>query len=178
MKVEIGGKRLGNNNKMSVEYRNFERSTHDLSRPVRTTMSPGTLVPICVEPTLNGDTFDIDIDSIIRTMPTVGPLFGSFKLQVDVFSVPMRLYNAELHMNLSGIGNHMDRVHFPKIKITGYNPVLDPTGKKGQFRQNTLMAYLGVRGMNTPSEEVSQYEMNKKCRSIPCILGHSKTILL
>ena len=116
MKVEIGGKRLGNSNKMTVEYRNFERSTHDLSRPVRTTMAPGTLVPICVEPTLNGDTFDIDIDSIIRTMPTVGPLFGSFKLQVDVFSVPMRLYNAELHMNLSGIGNHMDKVYFPKMR--------------------------------------------------------------
>ena len=114
MKVEIGGKRLGNSNKMTVEYRNFERSTHDLSRPVRTTMAPGTLVPICVEPTLNGDTFDIDIDSNVLTHPTTGPLFGSFKLEHHIYTGPVRLYNSWLHNNRTKIGLNMEQVKLPQ----------------------------------------------------------------
>ena len=45
MKVNIGKNTLGDNNKMSVELREYGRSTHDLSYAWRSPMGVGTLVP-------------------------------------------------------------------------------------------------------------------------------------
>ena len=41
----LGGDRLGSGNKMKIQMRNYERSTHDLSYLWRSTMAVGTLVP-------------------------------------------------------------------------------------------------------------------------------------
>ena len=60
IKKTLGGDRLGSGNKMDVYLNNFERSTHDLSKVVRTTMGVGTLVPIYSNFGLPGDTFDFD----------------------------------------------------------------------------------------------------------------------
>ena len=52
------------------------------------------------------------------THPTIGPLFGSYKLQVDVFTCPIRLYNAQLHNNALNIGLDMAKVKLPKLRPT------------------------------------------------------------
>ena len=103
METNIGGQRLGSGNKETVHLRNYERSSHDLGYVWRSSMASGTLVPFMTEVGLPGDTFDIDLNCVVKTLPTVGPLFGSYKVQLDVFQVPIRLYNAKLHMNLLGI---------------------------------------------------------------------------
>ena len=113
----IGGDRLGSGSKMQVQMHNYERSTHDLSSVWRSSMQVGTLTPFMVEVGLNGDTFDIDLTAMVRTLPTISPLYGSFKLQMDVFEIPMRLYNGILHNNALKIGNNMQKVKFPKIKF-------------------------------------------------------------
>ena len=69
----------------------YERSTHNLSRVFRSSSTVGTLVPFMTEIGLNGDKFNIDLNAMIRTIPTIAPLFGTFKLQLDVFEVPIRL---------------------------------------------------------------------------------------
>src|SRR4051794_18264544 len=99
MQKTLGGDRLGSGNKMKVNLHGYERSTHDLSYVWRSTMSSGTLVPFLCEVGLPGDTFDIKLELDIKTHPTIGPLFGSFKAQLDVFQAPMRLYNSLLHNN-------------------------------------------------------------------------------
>jgi hypothetical protein len=122
MKTEIGGDRLGSGNKSNISMRNYERSTHDLGYKWRSSMSAGTLVPFMNFVALPGDTFDIDLDCDVLTLPTIGPLFGSFKVQLDVFSVPYRLYNASLHMNRLGIGLDMAQVLLPQWELrTNYN---------------------------------------------------------
>ena len=63
-----------------------------------------------------GDTFNIDLDHKVMTHPTVGPLFGSYKLQLDLFECPIRLYNAMLHNNALKIGLDMSKVKFQKVK--------------------------------------------------------------
>ena len=68
MKVTLGGDRLGSGKKQQVELHGFGRSTHDLGYIWRSTMSSGTLVPFLSLVALPGDTFDINLDCVIKTM--------------------------------------------------------------------------------------------------------------
>ena len=113
MKVNIGKNTLGDSGKMSVSLKEYGRSTHNLSSAWRSPMGVGTLVPFMKILGLPGDTFDIDLDTRIMTHPTVGPLSGSFKFQADVFTCPIRLYNAMLHNNTLNIGLDMSKVKLP-----------------------------------------------------------------
>jgi len=147
-KVNLGGDRIGSGNKMNIAMHGYERSTHDLSSIWKSTMSAGTLVPFLNMVSLPGDSIDINLDSIVKTHPTIGPLFGSFKLQLDVFSIPMRLYNKILHNNQLGLGMNMAQVKFPTIELTAANLVENNTPYEfQQINQSSLLAYLGIRGL-------------------------------
>lgn len=161
-KVNLGGDRLGSGAKMDVTLHGYERSTHDLSYIWRSSMAPGTLVPFMKLLCLPGDTFDIRLNADVKTLPTVGPLFGSFKLQLDLFSVPIRLYNAGLHMNRLNIGLDMSKVKFPRMAIRAdalkEKPNLPVENR--QINQSSLLAYLGIRGLghrNDTDKTVQRY---------------------
>lgn len=147
--VTIGGARLGSGKKMTTSLKSYERSTHDLGYLWRSTMAPGTLVPFLVEPALPGDTWDIGLASEALTLPTLGPLFGSFKLQLDVFSVPIRLYQAQLHNNKLYIGMNMDQIKLPLMRVQAPNLNWSSTTPIDlqQIHPSSLLAYLGVRGL-------------------------------
>lgn len=138
MKVNIGKNTLGDSNKMSVSLREYGRSTHNLSSAWRSPMGVGTLVPFMKLLGLPGDTFEIDLDTQIMTHPTIGPLFGNFKFQADVFTCPIRLYNAMLHNNTLNIGLDMSKVKLPKAEIF----VRNKGDKEGKA---SLAEYLGIR---------------------------------
>lgn len=148
----IGKNTLGGGKKMQVDMRTYNRSTHDLSYVWRNTQSPGTLVPFICELALPGDVHEIQLSANVLTHPTVGPLFGSFKLQLDVFECPIRLYNAQLHNNKLGIGLDMSKVKFPVINVT-YNKKTDnPLSTKDslndtQVNPSCLRSYLGFNGV-------------------------------
>ena len=78
-------------------------------------MSAGTLVPFLKEIALPGDTMDIELNCNVMTHPTVGPLFGSFKHENHIFSVPIRLYNSWLHNNRTKIGLNMSDIKLPQL---------------------------------------------------------------
>ena len=118
IKKNIGKNTIGDNNKISVDLHTYKMSTHDLSKIFRNTQSAGTLVPNLVLLAQKGDTIDIDIESHVLTHPTVGPLFGSFKHENHVFSVPIRLYNSWLHNNRTKIGLNMSDIKLPRIQIS------------------------------------------------------------
>jgi hypothetical protein len=151
-KQTLGGDgRLGTGDKMQVELTGYQRSHHDLSKIMRTSMSAGTLVPFLNEINLPGGRFEIDLDVDVKTLPTVGPLFGSFKVQLDIFQTPMRLYNSLLHMNKTEIGLNMSQVKIPQIELTA-QPL---TGEEmdidnSQINPSSIMAYLGLRGIGRP----------------------------
>jgi len=148
MKVKIGGDRIGSGSKMEASFNNYKRSTHDLSYLWRSTMSAGTLVPFLCEVALPGDTFDIDLNTSVLTHPTSGPLFGSYKVQLDVYQVPIRLYNAALHMNMLNIGMKMNTIQLPKIVLKAINQ-LDPNTypDNQQVNPSSIFSYLGIRGL-------------------------------
>ena len=114
-KVSLGGDRLGSGKKMQVEMSEIGRSNHDQGYVWRNTQAPGTLVPFMSMVGKPGDTFEINIESLIKTVPTIGPLLGSFKFQADVFSVPIRLYQSALHNNPIGVGLEMNKLPLPKF---------------------------------------------------------------
>lgn len=147
MKVNIGKNTLGDSNKMSVGLRDYGRSTHNLNYAWRSTMGIGSLVPFMKVLGLPGDTFNIQLDTKIMTHPTIGPLFGSFKFQADIFTCPIRLYNAMLHNNALGIGLDMKKVKLPKLQTTN-------GGKTGS---SSIWNYLGIKNIKT----------NEKANAVP-----------
>lgn len=151
MKVKIGKNTLGDSNKMSLSLKEYGRSTHDLSFAWRSTMGVGTLVPSMKILALPGDTFEINIDSKILTAPTTGPLFGSFKFQTDIFTCPIRLYNALLHNNALNIGLDMKKVKFPIMNNEG-NGHLSNYNKTFQYNPTGLVFNLGKKGCATIQE--------------------------
>lgn len=160
-KRTLGGDRLGSGKKMEVELRGFERSNHDLSYVWRSTMAAGTLVPFMSEVLLPGDTFDINLECEVLTKPTIGPLYGSYKVQLDVFEAPIRLYQAKLHNNKLGIGNDMAKVKLPVFKLWGFR--LDPTKSPDnqQMNPSCIFKYLGISGIGySPTDALMRREFN------------------
>lgn len=147
MKVNIGKNTLGDNDKMSVSLREYGRSTHDLSYAWRSPMGVGTLVPFMKILALPGDTFDIDLDTKVLTHPTVGPLFGQFKMQLDIFTCPLRLYQAQLHNNALNIGLDMKKVKLPKFmtNVDGDKTDGAPYKKRNRYGKGSLAEYLGLK---------------------------------
>ena len=146
----LGGDRLGSGSKNNIKLHNYNRSNHDLSYAWRSSMNVGTLVPFIKKIEENGDGFSIDLQSIVKTIPTKGPLFGSYKLQLDVFECPMRLYNGLLHNNMQKIGMNMKQVKLPKVNLT--TKVLDPSEyvfdiNTSQISKTSLLCYLGMNGI-------------------------------
>lgn len=146
----LGGDRLGSGAKNNISLHKYNRSTHDLSRAWRSSMAPGTLVPCLSEVGLPGDSWTINLETLVRTMPAVGPLFGSYKLQIDVFTCPIRLYNGLLHNNMTKIGMNMSQVKLPKMELTtrAFNLNLINTQiNNSQIANDALLNYLGIRGI-------------------------------
>lgn len=147
MERNIGKNTIGDNNKMSVDLKTYNMSTHDLSTVVRNTQAPGTLVPNLTLLVQKGDIIDIDIEANVLTHPTVGPLFGSFKLEHHVYTIPFRLYNSWLHNNRTKIGLDMSQVKIPQLNVDlkdTDNP--KPEDEWTQVNPSCLLAYLGIRG--------------------------------
>lgn len=148
----IGGDRLGSGKKMQVDLRTYNRSSHDLGYVWKSSMAAGTLVPFLNKVMLPGDTFDIDLAVQTLTHPTIGPLFGSFKIQLDVFTIPMRLYLSELHNNRLGIGMEMSKIKFPKMqlqRVQNASVANNPEKNEVSVNPSCLLAYLGTRGTTT-----------------------------
>lgn len=164
MKVSIGKNTLGGGKKMTTRLNNYNRSTHDLSFVMRTTMAPGVLVPTMKQLVLPGDTFPIETRCHTLTHPTVGPLFGSFKQQNDFFFCPIRLYNAMLHNNALNIGLDMKKVKFPYVRLD--NAKVNQEYLKGsantirkQIHPSSLPAYLGYKALNSENAEQDRGEV-------------------
>lgn len=138
----IGKNTLGDSNKMKVRLREYDMSSQNLSYVFRSTMGVGMLVPFMKIVCQKGDIFDIKLANKTMTHPTLGPLFGSFKLQHFIFTAGFRLYNSWLHNNRTGIGMKMSDIKLPMILRGG------PTDENDEIKYNpsSLYSYLGWKG--------------------------------
>lgn len=156
MKKTLGGDRLRSESKMEVYLPNFGRSSHNVGKIIRTSQACGTIVPYWCQIGLDGTTFYIDITTKVKTLPTTGPVLGSFKHQIDVFVIPIRLYIAALHNNALGVGLNMSKVLLPYFHAMSANAsIYENNTNRGQVNPSSLLAYLGIRGFG--HSEVNQY---------------------
>lgn len=165
MKKTLGGDRLRSESKMEVYLPNFGRSSHNIGKIIRTSQACGTIVPYWCQIGLDGTTFYIDITTKVKTMPTTGPVFGSFKHQIDVFVIPIRLYIAALHNNALGVGLNMSKVLLPRFLVYSANTsIYKNDTNRGQVNPSSLLSYLGIKGFG--HTKVNQYT-----RSFPAIFN-------
>lgn len=156
MKKTLGGDRLRSESKMEVYLPNFGRSSHNVGKIIRTSQACGTIVPYWCQIGLDGTTFYIDITTKVKTLPTTGPVFGSFKHQIDVFVIPIRLYIAALHNNALGVGLNMSKVLLPCFQAMSANTsIYEGDTNRGQVNPSSLLAYLGIKGFGHSA--VNQY---------------------
>ena len=73
------------------------------------------------------------------SQPTLGPLFGSFKLQHFMFFGGFRLYNSWLHNNRTGIGMKMSDIKLPTMLAKTYGTATDA---KTNISASALYKYL------------------------------------
>lgn len=150
---------------MEVYLPNFGRSSHNIGKIIRTSQACGTIVPYWCQIGLDGTTFYIDITTKVKTLPTTGPVFGSFKHQIDVFVIPIRLYIAALHNNALGVGLNMSKVLLPRFLVHSANTsIYENDTNRGQVNPSSLLAYLGIKGFG--HSKVNQYT-----RSFPAIFN-------
>ena len=156
MKKTLGGDRLRSESKMEVYLPNFGRSSHNVGKIIRTSQACGTIVPYWCQIGLDGTTFYIDITTKVKTLPTTGPVFGSFKHQIDVFVIPIRLYIAALHNNALGVGLNMSKVLLPCFQAMSANTsIYENDTNRGQVNPSSLLSYLGIKGFGYSG--VNQY---------------------
>ena len=164
----IGKNTIGDNNKMKVDLKTYNRSTNDLGYIWRNTQTVGTLVPFMCEVGQRGDVKEVDLMAKVLTHPTVGPLFGSFKFQADIFVCPIRLYNAWLHNNKLGIGLDISQINLPQLKAH----IKETDNWDGinnyQVNPSSILSYLGTNGYGNIS---TGYECDVNINAIP-LLGY------
>ena len=156
MKKTLGGERLRSESKMEVYLPNFGRSSHNIGKIIRTSQACGTIVPYWCQIGLDGTTFYLDITTKVKTLPTTGPVFGSFKHQIDVFVIPIRLYIAALHNNALGVGLNMSKVLLPFFHAYSANAsIYEGDTNRGQVNPSSLLSYIGIKGFGRSN--VNQY---------------------
>lgn len=173
MQVNIGGQRIGSGGNMTTELHNYGYSTHNLSENFKTSAAPGVLIPFFVKPVMVGDQFEIDMDAIVRTLPTIGPLFGSFKLQADFFFAGVRLYQGILHNNPINIGMKMNQVLLPQIEISHKYTAGDYAQNNfsnSQMATNCLLKYLGLSGLGRSANEQMNATIKRKINAVPALM--------
>lgn len=165
MKKTLGGDRLRSESKMEVYLPNFGRSSHNVGKIIRTSQACGTIVPYWCQIGLDGTTFYIDITTKVKTLPTTGPVFGSFKHQIDIFVIPIRLYIAALHNNALGVGLNMSKVLLPQFIVnTATTSIYKNDTNRGQVNPSSLLSYLGIKGFGYS-------KVNQKVRRFPAIFN-------
>lgn len=150
---------------MEVYLPNFGRSSHNVGKIIRTSQACGTIVPYWCQIGMDGTTFYIDITTKVKTLPTTGPVFGSFKHQIDVFVIPIRLYIAALHNNALGVGLNMSKVLLPQFQVyTANASIYEDDVNRGQVNPSSLLSYLGIKGFG-------HSRVNQHLRRFPAIFN-------
>lgn len=138
----LGKNTLGDNDKMKIAMREYDMSSHDISTVFRSSLGVGMLVPFCKILCQKGDIIDINLINKTLSQPTLGPLFGSFKLQHFMFFGGFRLYNSWLHNNRTGIGMKMSDIKLPVMAAYTFKSNKENTGITN-INNSALYKYLG-----------------------------------
>ena len=102
---------------MFLTRRRNKKSNVNLSHVSPTTLAPGNLIPISFTRIIAGDDLRFKPSAFVQAMPMNAPLVNGFKLCLEYFFVPDRLYNWDLLADNTGITSDPDSVNFPQMLV-------------------------------------------------------------
>lgn len=105
---------------MFLTRKRNKRSNVNLSHVKATTLAPGNLIPISFTRILTGDYLSFDPSVFVQAFPMNAPLVNGFKLCLEYFFIPDRIYNVDANLDFSGVANNPDDVQF--LRTTGVRP--------------------------------------------------------
>lgn len=112
---------------MFLSRKRNKRSRINLNHVKAFTLAPGNLVPASFVRVFKGDEVDFSPSLFAQAMPMNAPLVNGFKMCLEYFFIPDRLYNFHLLSNESGITDDPDSVKFPLISAPIYDVATDGT---------------------------------------------------
>lgn len=130
-----------------VNFTNPNYSRLDLSHLHRTSFDMGKIIPIDIQAVMPGDSFDINVEHFIRTMPTIVPIMDNVDLKINHFFVPYRIlwekFPEWLSMNDTYKLLSNQKPEIPKFRMSP-----KPTTAVGQslpkYPNGRLADYLGL----------------------------------
>lgn len=93
-------------------------SNFDISGVTRMSAKPGVLYPVFIQDMLPGETINLNIQSLIKTYPTLAPLMGTFKVQFDIFRCPLRYYVPKMDgqdQEAIPVGKKLPQIYMPHV---------------------------------------------------------------
>ena len=141
-------------------------ANHNLRHYFRTSMAPGPLYPVLCMPVNAGETYHLDLESLVNTQALLSPLYGSYDIQFDIFFAGTSLYVPRMWRN----GNLKDSVDgtvdvgFPTFKFPYYDSV--QTNAPFLIANNSAFAYLGFNPGFSPMASHSEASSGGESPSI------------
>lgn len=105
---------------MFLTRKRNHRSNINLSHVSPTTLAPGNLIPISHARVFSGDVLRFSPSTFVQAFPMKAPLVNGFKVCLEYFFIPDRLYNFDLLADNSGVTDQPDQVKFPTIKSPAF----------------------------------------------------------
>lgn len=130
---------------MFLTRKRNKRSNVNLSKVSATTLAPGNNVPIATTRIVAGDRVRFHPSAFVQAFPMQAPLVNGFKICLEYFFIPDRLYNVDLAMNFNEVTDKPEEVKYPQIHFSGIYP---GTGK-GEIEVSNPLNYY-------PTEEYPQ----------------------
>lgn len=100
---------------MFLSRRKNKKMNVNLNHVSPTTLAPGNIVPISFVRVFNGDDLRFQPSAFVQAMPMNAPLVNGFKLCLEYFFIPDRLYNWDMLVDNTGVTEQPDNVKFPII---------------------------------------------------------------
>lgn len=130
-----------------VNFTNPNYSRLDLSHLHRSSFDMGKIIPIDIQAVMPGDSFNINVEHFIRTMPTIVPIMDNVDLKINHFFVPYRILWEKFPEWLTMNDTH-SILGEKKPEIPKFRMAPKPSTKKGESLPNypngRLADYLGL----------------------------------
>lgn len=102
---------------MFLSRRRNKRSNVNLNHCNPVDLAPGNLSPVSFVRIVNGDSVRFQPKSFVQAFPMNAPLVNGFKLCLEYFFVPDRLYNVDLALDLTDTTYDPSQVKLPYIYV-------------------------------------------------------------
>lgn len=163
-----------------VNFTDPNYSRLDLSHLHRSSFDMGKIIPIDIQAVMPGDSFNINVEHFIRTMPTIVPIMDNVDLKINHFFVPYRIlwekFPEWLTMNDTYKLLSNQKPEIPKFRMSP-----KPTNPVGQslpkYPNGRLADYLGLPSVWSGTNASADNVPDKDYFNIFPLLAYHKIML-